>query len=472
MVSIDAIGTTPTGGAMGWTNDSTPLLGGTQTPPGGSPVTVHVKIGTATNDVTPAAGRWSYTPSALADGTYMGEVWATDEAGNGTPDPHPTRSFGIDTAPPVVTMVDNTGFIDESTMMIAFGTNAVPVYSGGTTKVLKASPKTTVAKFVTRLASRASAANPIEWRFNASDGASGVPAGCVGRCAVSGGDAQRGSVRPVQCGYALRDRQRGSLRGLRHDGRGARGRDRASPLETTAGDWSAQLQVHDWAGNVADVDLPADPPAAGAAGRDPRLASDEAERAAPYSIENSKLENNTMAGLINGDPSAARSLVRYQLRNGTNKQVYVGFFVPDPDTAEYQGSKVRPRAEPGQHHDQRHLQVGRRLRLTPTPVVCAGAGWTAPPTTSTETAIGPTAWSPRRNVVGNVALYNGSTAQPRCTTGGCKTTCAAGPTSCEGASRHLLRVPDAGRRGRLHGGALCSPRGSPTWPSCRRRLPA
>jgi large repetitive protein len=84
----------------GITSDSTPTLRGTGEPGAAIAVTVG---GQTLNTTVAADGRWSVTPTALADGPYAASVVATDAAGNAS-DPQ-TVSFTVDTAAPALTAV-------------------------------------------------------------------------------------------------------------------------------------------------------------------------------------------------------------------------------------------------------------------------------------------------------------------------------------------------------------------------------
>jgi hypothetical protein len=150
VVSLNAV-ETPT---------NTPGFSGSAgTMPGDVPtVTVTVHAGTiegavvASGEVPVTAGKWSYTPSALGDGTYTAQASQGDEAGNvGT---SAARSFAVDTTAPAVSLNpiasstnDNTptfggapggasGDVQTVTVTVHAGTSlAGPVVKSGTATI-------------------------------------------------------------------------------------------------------------------------------------------------------------------------------------------------------------------------------------------------------------------------------------------------------------------------------------------------
>jgi hypothetical protein len=85
----------------GSTNDPTPTFTGTADP--GFRLRIIVNGGTATFITVPNTGTWTYTPPALADGTYAFSFVVIDFAGNRSP--AATFALTVDTATPAVTGV-------------------------------------------------------------------------------------------------------------------------------------------------------------------------------------------------------------------------------------------------------------------------------------------------------------------------------------------------------------------------------
>ncbi|HEX4483518.1 MAG TPA: Ig-like domain-containing protein [Solirubrobacteraceae bacterium] len=140
-VSLNAI-TTPT-------NDSTPTFGGSGGTASGdaSTVTVTVYSGSSTSGSVVAVGTpslsgstWSFTPAALADGTYTTQATQSDDAGN--VGQSTARTFTVDTTAPSVSLntigtpTNNTTPTFTGTGGTASGdatTVTVTVYSGSST---------------------------------------------------------------------------------------------------------------------------------------------------------------------------------------------------------------------------------------------------------------------------------------------------------------------------------------------------
>ncbi|MEI6636062.1 MAG: Ig-like domain-containing protein, partial [Planctomycetota bacterium] len=85
----------------GSTNDPTPTFTGTADP--GFRLRIIVNGGTATFITVPNTGTWTYTPPALADGTYAFSFVVIDFAGNRSP--AATFNLTVDTVTPAVTGV-------------------------------------------------------------------------------------------------------------------------------------------------------------------------------------------------------------------------------------------------------------------------------------------------------------------------------------------------------------------------------
>ena len=108
---------TITSGPTGPTNDSTPTFGFTT---GGAPVTVVCTVGTQ----TASCPSGTYTPTALADGSYTFTVTVTDAAGNSANAP---RAFSVDTVAPTVTITSGpTGPTNDNTPTFGFTTGGAP----------------------------------------------------------------------------------------------------------------------------------------------------------------------------------------------------------------------------------------------------------------------------------------------------------------------------------------------------------
>ncbi|MFH0900251.1 MAG: Ig-like domain-containing protein, partial [Pseudomonadota bacterium] len=133
---------------------------------------VTVRIGTNPCPVARTDSTWMAWPYAsLSEGVYAIAVTATDAAGNvGTA----TGTIGVDLTKPEIALVPSA-IADESALPVSFdATTAEPGY-GTTSKVTNLDASTPlVSKLVTRFADHT--VNPIEWRFNVTDGRSGVDA--------------------------------------------------------------------------------------------------------------------------------------------------------------------------------------------------------------------------------------------------------------------------------------------------------
>ena len=124
----------------GSTNDPTPTFTGTADP--GFRLRIIVNGGAATFITVPNTGTWTYTPPALADGTYTFSFVAIDFAGNRSP--AATFNLTVDTATPAVTGVaassaSGTYGIGQSVDIQVTFSRAVAV-TGGPTLQLNTTP--------------------------------------------------------------------------------------------------------------------------------------------------------------------------------------------------------------------------------------------------------------------------------------------------------------------------------------------
>jgi hypothetical protein len=109
-----------------YTNDATPTLHGSAGAEPGDLASVTVRIykgeGTAgelqvEKTVTPTGGSWSYTPAALADGTYTVQALQRDQAGN---EGHSQAdTFILDTVAPTVTLQPPPAYTDKPAVALA-----------------------------------------------------------------------------------------------------------------------------------------------------------------------------------------------------------------------------------------------------------------------------------------------------------------------------------------------------------------
>ena len=117
-----------TGGDARTTNDSTPAISGTSDAPAGSTITVTVGGQTLTTTVT-AAGTWTVTPTALADGVYTVTASTTDAAGNTGTD---TQQLTLDSTAPAISITGGDArTTNDSTPTISGTSDAI----GGTITV-------------------------------------------------------------------------------------------------------------------------------------------------------------------------------------------------------------------------------------------------------------------------------------------------------------------------------------------------
>ncbi|WP_058969107.1 Ig-like domain-containing protein [Type-D symbiont of Plautia stali] len=117
----------------GLTNDNTPVLTGSVEE--GNTVSVSINGGTPEAATLNGDGTWTYTPSALLDGTYTFSVVVTDAAGNVSP--AVTTVVEIDATPPAdatdVIFTNDNGTTPLTTGGVTFTSDSTPVISGNAT---------------------------------------------------------------------------------------------------------------------------------------------------------------------------------------------------------------------------------------------------------------------------------------------------------------------------------------------------
>ncbi|MBE7452765.1 MAG: hypothetical protein HS111_28970 [Kofleriaceae bacterium] len=344
-------------GAMidGYVSEAAATIRGTVTP-GGSPTTVAVTVtpgGTAM--VTPdAAGTWSHTTGALAEGSYAISATASDEAGNTAVTPA-TGGFVVDRTGPTLSW-DASSVRDEldCNATVFATTSANGSYVPGadppigyrcdlaTLRDLVNTTNPRVGKFTTRLASTAAADNPIRFRPRATEGAGGVGLAAAAstvqfriyRAGQTPPASWRDTVEVVDTGgttvqtsaYALSTHWPELATHTAHFVIEVRATDRL-------GNPSATTVTRTW-----DHHPLAPPVQVDYVGPAPSTSSDPLY---PHSIYSHGLvpvgaqtgPGTAMSGVM--DNLAPRGLLEYRLLNHADQPVTVGFFVPVPSTWTY-----------------------------------------------------------------------------------------------------------------------------------------
>ncbi len=344
-------------GAMidGYVNEATATLRGTVTA-GGSPTTVAVTVtpgGTAM--VTPdAAGNWSHTTGALAEGSYAVSATASDEAGNAAVAPA-AGAFVVDRTGPTLSW-DASSVRDEldcnATQFAATAANGAYVpgpdppigyrCDQATVRDLVNTTNPRVGKFTTRLTSTAAADNPIRFRPRATEGAGGVGLAAAAstiqvriyRVGQPPPASWRDTVEVVDTGSTT---VQASAYALATDW---------PELATHTARFVIEVRATDRLGNPSAATVtrtwdhhPLAPPVqVNYVGPAPTTSSDPLY---PHSIYAHALvpaaaqsgPGTAMSGVM--DNLAPRGLLEYRLLNHADQPVTVGFFVPVPSTWSY-----------------------------------------------------------------------------------------------------------------------------------------
>jgi hypothetical protein len=387
--------------------------------------TLTVTAGGLNYNETAGGGTWSATPpagSVLPNGAYTLVASATDAAGNTTTK---QLNFSVDNDGPEI-VVNVNQVEDEQTLTVTFNPmTAAPSLSGtaigGAQLGAAGTPK--IKKYQTRMSGKTIADNPIEVRFTPSDpGGSGLaslsytvslPDGAVLGPFPAAAPSQAGMG--THAAFVTTTEVPPAPPAL------------LSRLETLPGAWSVTLEAVDTAGNQTTVTVPWQhvPLAApveivkvGGAVADPLAAN--------HAWTGHKLETNSIANALVGT-MGKKSIVRYRLRNGSDRDVYVGFFVPAPTTAKYDAQRVDKSADLGNAvipsaACAQGINKTWRQNSDGT-ITCNGQGWSTP-VSSAPIASGTYSVA---SLVTNVGVYQTSGAvQARCTAAqGCLTTVGA-----------------------------------------------
>ncbi len=404
-VTVDntAPAVTVSGGGT-WGNSTNPTYTGTvsDATPG---VGVTVTVGAGTQSATVVGAIWSVAWSApLMDGQHAVSADATDAVGNTR---RATATIGVDTAPPTITAVPNPIITDELTLALSFSVNAEPIYGAGTPGSLV--DAATVRKYQTRLTGSTLGANPIEWRFNVTDALPGsgvVLAAVTYTVRAPDGTSYGPFATTVPLTLTPSANRAALVTTTQVPGVGTA----LSKLETEDGTWRVEVSATDGGGGIRTVAYTWNHVPLGEPVEIVQILDEPPIPVAhAYSIETHRLESptNRFAPLIAGTATTGRGLLRYLVRNGTTRDVYVGFFVPRTSaSATYTGQKVARGPAAGATPVRCPYPDRWRINTDGT-ATCEGAGWTFP--VHADLPISGT-FGNINDLIGGVELFNGVSA--------------------------------------------------------------